>query len=1583
MLRSPDFANLRIRLILLVLITIVPMAGLIGYANLEERRHVLFDIEQNARRATRLAAARQSDLLDSTHQLLMALAQLPAVRDADAESCSALVSRLLAQYPRFANLRVSRPNGDVFCSAVPVLDPVNVANDLYFQSALQHRDLSIGNFQIGPISNKPIIGVGYPVLGDTGDVEAVLVATLDLAWLKQVIAESNIPSQAALMLVDRQGTVLAHYPDGPRSVGQSISNQALLKTIVAQHQGAAEDLEADGSLHLYVFAPWQDSAEPNAFILMDVSEAPALAEANGRLARNLLLGLITVVVLAAGWFGGEVFVRRRELEHAQAEQALKQSEERYRDLFENANDLIQCVTPEGRFVYTNRAWRNALGYTEAEIAHLSLFDIIAPDCQAHCLEVFRRIMAGENVERTETRFLAKSGQTIVVEGSINCKFENGQPVSTRGIFRDITARKQAEQELLHLNAHDALTALYNRRYFVEAQSRLQSENHLPASIVIVDVDGLKSINDRLGHAAGDKLLQATAALLRTSFRSQDIIARIGGDEFAVLLPATNELVAAAAAERVRYNVRVHNAARTGLWLSLSLGVATATNAEELTRAFREADERMYLDKASKPSRALPTATFADLADRQRAEQALEQVTYENQLILDSAAEGILGIDLHGRHTFINRAAARMLGYAIGDLVGQRSHATWHHSKVDGRRYPPEECPIYATCRDGLARQINTEVFWRKDGTCFPVEYTSTPIQQNHQVIGAVVTFRDITERQRAEQVLRQSEAQFRYLFQCNPQPMWVYDLQTLRFLEVNDAAVARYGYSRDEFLQLDLTGIRPLEDVPRLLEDVRKDRPVLECSEGWRHRFKDGRIIDVQITSHSLEYEGRPAVLVIAEDITERKRAQAREADQRALAEALCDTAAALNGTLDFDEVLDRILDNVGRVVPHDTASILLVESDVARIVRCRGYAERGLADWALRQRFQLDEMAGMSKMIETGQPFVIPDTAAAARWVSFAETRWIRSYVGAPIRIKGQVIGLLTLDSAIPNFFTPALAARLQAFADQAAIALENARLLDETRQRLAELEAVNRISTGLRAAHTLDEMLPLFLDETLAVLGTNAGVLWLFEQNRKELYPAVARGWFSQVRLHLSALEGTGAPVAGKGQTLIAREFKTDPTTREAARAQIPAGWGGACVPVRTAEEIIGALFVSVPLPRELKPGEVRLLTTLAEMVGGAIQRTRLAEETERRMQQLLALRQIDATITASADLDLALQVLLDQVTTQLRVDAATILLLEPATQSLTFAAERGFRSKAITRARLRVGEGLAGRAVQERRIINVANLPESPELLVHSPLLSGEEFVAFFAVPLIAKSQIQGVLNIFHRSPLDPNPEWLEFLEILAGQAAIAIDNATLFKDLQHSNQNLALAYDATLEGWSRALDLRDKETEGHTQRVVELTDRLARVMGVAPTELVHIRRGALLHDIGKMGIPDSILLKPGPLTSAEWEIMRQHPVYAYDLLSPVAYLRPALEIPYGHHEKWDGTGYPRGLKGVQIPLAARIFAAVDIWDALCSNRPYRAAWPEDKVRAYLQSLAGNHLDPTVVPIFLKQVDELSRMRSAHTN
>ncbi len=380
---------------------------------------------------------------------------------------------------------------------------------------------------------------------------------------------------------------------------------------------------------------------------------------------------------------------------------------------------------------------------------------------------------------------------------------------------------------------------------------------------------------------------------------------------------------------------------------------------------------------------------------------------------------------------------------------------------------------------------------------------------------------------------------------------------------------------------------------------------------------------------------------------------------------------------------------------------------------------------------------------------------------------------------------------------------------------------------------------------------------------------------------------------------------------------------------------------------------------------------------------ERKQAEQRIQRQLARLRALRTIDQAITTSLDLRLTLNALLEQVLSQLGVDAAVILLLNQPIQRFEYAAGRGFHSKAIQHAHLRLGEGYAGQAALEHRIIHISNLIEAGGDLARALLLQHESFIAYYGVPLIVKGEVKGVLEIFHRTRLDPDQEWMDFLEALAGQAAIAIDAAQLFDGLQRSNMELRLAYDATIEGWSRALDLRDKETEWHTQRVTELTLELAQSAGISNEQLIHIRRGALLHDIGKLGVPDSILFKPGRLTDEEEAIMRKHPQYAYDMLVSINYLRPALDIPYCHHEKWNGTGYPRGLKGEQIPLSARLFAVVDVWDALRSDRPYRTGWPQGAVLDYIRAQAGIHFDPQVVELFVQVMNQRTQAHNQRAN
>ncbi len=521
----------------------------------------------------------------------------------------------------------------------------------------------------------------------------------------------------------------------------------------------------------------------------------------------------------------------------------------------------------------------------------------------------------------------------------------------------------------------------------------------------------------------------------------------------------------------------------------------------------------------------------------------------------------------------------------------------------------------------------------------------------------------------------------------------------------------------------------------------------------------------------------------------------------------------------------------------------------------------------------------------------------------------------------------------------------------------------VSEHKQREEELEAIARISGALRSGNSRSGLLASILEQVISLFSAEAAMFVCPENHSGTFHIELGYGQAAQLTgKHFQACETISQQLLESGKTFLENQ-----AFEHLGNLLLNGLIALAAAPLISSDDRVGVLWIG--RNREISARELNLLTTIADLSANAIARASQLEQTEKRLQRLAALHTIDLAISASLDLPHTLAVLLEQVTQQLGIDASDVKLLDPHTYTLVYGAGYGFRFENQTRPRSRLSERLAMQAVIERHIIQIPDYTELIDELGKGPLVIGEEFSAYFAMPLIAKDQVKGVLEIYNRAPFYPDSEWLDFFNTLSGQAAIAIDNATLFEGLQRSKNELEIAYDSTLEGWSVALDLRDKETEGHSQRVSELSVALASRLGMSAQELTYLRWGALLHDIGKMGIPDQILLKAGHLEEDEWSTMRMHPYYAYQMLVEIPYLRPALDIPYCHHEKWDGTGYPRGLKGNEIPMAARIFAVVDVWDALTSNRPYRQAWKRDDVLEYIRRQSGKYFDPRVVEAFLQ--------------
>ncbi len=406
------------------------------------------------------------------------------------------------------------------------------------------------------------------------------------------------------------------------------------------------------------------------------------------------------------------------------------------------------------------------------------------------------------------------------------------------------------------------------------------------------------------------------------------------------------------------------------------------------------------------------------------------------------------------------------------------------------------------------------------------------------------------------------------------------------------------------------------------------------------------------------------------------------------------------------------------------------------------------------------------------------------------------------------------------------------------------------------------------------------------------------------------------------------------------------------------------------------VGSIQYQLPTPRGERWFEARLVpSTEAQViviVRDITESVQMKGQVSLQLRQLAALYRVDAAITSSFNLKVTLSVVLGEVVNHLAVDAADILLFNPNTKLLEFAAGKGFNMPETAKAPVRVGEGYAGMAVLERRAVSIANLPGGIQGQTDLHERSKEVFASYYAVPMISKGQVKGVLEVYHRAPLTPGEDWLEFLGTLANRVAVAIDNATMFDNLQKVNTELSMAYDAVIESWSQALEISGRESQAHIQNVVRLTMRLARYMDMREDELGHIRHGALLHDIGSMGVPEYILNSPRVLSEDEWDAIRKHPKLARQMLASASHLAPALSIPLYHHERWDGSGYPDGLKGEQIPLAARIFAVVDVFDALISPRPYRPAWTRQQALNYIREQADKLFDPSVVKAFLSMMN-----------
>lgn len=977
-------------------------------------------------------------------------------------------------------------------------------------------------------------------------------------------------------------------------------------------------------------------------------------------------------------------------------------------------------------------------------------------------------------------------------------------------------------------------------------------------------------------------------------------------------------------------------------------------------------------------------------------------TFED--IINSSRDGIWSIDDKFRILAINPAAVDLIYKAFGVRlsVGQNLKDLQRNSRFE---------PLISELETALEGNHFTEQesFFISEGERI-FETSFSPIQKDKIVTGVAVISREITE---LSYFTRLGRSKFRELQVLNTISANVAQARTVDelfedcstivsdavspskcwfiFYDKNAGMLRRHRnhfQKSDDSTQINIhvekgiTGWVARHGVSRFVPDTKMDPDYYELDPKTRSELCVPIIVADEVYGiinleseevNAFASEDEQLLKTIANNIASSiERINLFEKTERKSHEmsALYKTALVTSSELDsnvlvkklYEQILELFQPDVFLLALYDHKSnemeLLMADTTGKKLPELANkqltVKETGLMNWVMKTRQTLiAQELHIDKLPEVA---IYDEKAKSGSWLG----TWL---VG-----RDHLLGAITLQSHKTNAFDDEHKQLLVSMAGQVAVALENARLFEAENQRVKELAAISTLSLAMREARDRKELLSILLDELTRTVSADAIALITKESSSNQQISEFATGKWSQNSGCILPDDLFIDEEIWKSSTpLVINSISHDDTIKKSQWMKEIDSLVG--LPLSLQGENIGILWIG--RSESFSDEEIRILTALADIAASAIRRTTLNDQTTRQLQQLASLHDIDLAITGSSDIKVTLDFLLGSALTQLEMDGAIIQSLNPFSQTLNCITSRGIYDTRILRSFSRMGDDLAGICAMDRRLIQEPNLEKASIYSARARLFKDAGFNSYYAIPLIAKGQVKGVMEVFSQAHYKVTGEWINFFTMLSTQAAIAIDNGELFDNLQRSNMDLMVAYDSTLEGWASALELRDEETEGHARRVTEMTERLALAIGVKGQELNNIRRGALLHDIGKMGIPDQILLKPGPLTDEEWKVMRTHPELAYNLISPISFLRPAIDIPYCHHEKWDGTGYPRGLKGADIPVSARLFAIIDVWDALSSDRPYRKAWDPKKVFDYLQSQSGSHFDPEILTIFLNQV------------
>ena len=1327
------------------------------------------------------------------------------------------------------------------------------------------------------------------------------------------------------------------------------------------------------------------------------------------------------------WQGILLDITERKL----AEKKMEASEERYRTLIEEASDGIFISDVEGNYKEVNSSGCAMLGYDREEILNMNMRDLLPPEeMRTHPLQPLE--LKNTKALITQRNLRKKDGSLLAVE--VNAKsLADGQML---GIVRDITERVQAEEvraqeqkrfQSLIENSMDAI-GLYSANgvvlyqspaikrilgYDPEEVSGLQIENYLhpddlqhtlqelakilqsPSEVITREVrarhkDGsYRWLEVIFSNRLNDRGINAVVANYRdiTERKSTEGALEASEEQYRNLV------------EHSPYAVAVHNQGMLVYLNQAGIRLAGAKSAEELygtpildfvhpeSRAsalnrlqelnmgkeltpieqkfLRQDGSTVEVEVIAYPfkyqDKPAVQVVIRDLTEQKRVERAMR------------ASEERFGKAFHaspiptcitslsdGLFIDVNEAYLKLTKWKYGEVVG--------HSVEELGIYQPGDREEF------LNRLVNRQItqgeeekFVGSGGHLLDVAAFYELIEISGQIC-ILSMFHDMTEQKRSQEALRSNEERLRAIvdhtrniyFSHTPDHMLTYMSEQTR---------AILGYEPQEALKnwRDFLTGHPVNQRGLMLAQKAIDTGEAQDPYVLELKTRDGRRVWVEVRETPVVRDGKTVSMVGAlTDITERKEAEERMERQLAELTVLHAVTTAGSQSNSEDEVIEKSTQIIGGMLYPDNCGILLLNPEGTMLKPHSSY--RGSPAEDLKNGFPLS-VGVTGRVAASGISARIDDVRTEPAFIE--TTSGIHSELSVPIRVNQKIIGVLNAESRKFRAFDEEDERLLTTVAGTLGTALERIRLFKVEQKQRQNAEHVSEVTFALTSTLEPNKLYVIILDSIQKLVPYKSASIELLLDD----------GWFEIVaerclpgsishigRRHENSLEIWGN-LENIRLPIIIPDVNKDDRFKKYKGTEYIRCW--MAIPMFARDRVIGFINLDSDTAGFYTEEHAALAQTVGNQAAIAIENALLYKSEQRRYQEAEKLRQAATAVTSSLNLKEVLGLLLNTLKDVVPFDTASIIL--PEDDRVRIVATNGFPDEIqIVDTTYPANDLLFDRIIATRQslIIEDVQLDSRFKKWPASDLIHG-----WMGVPMIARGQVIGFITLDSFTSGAFNPGDAELAQSFAHQASVAIENTRLFENLQKTNLELSQAYDTTLEGWGKALELRDKETQGHTLRVTNLTIKLARRMGCTLEQLVQIRRGVLVHDIGKMGVPDQILNKKGPLTKKEWDEMHKHPQHAFDLLYPIAYLRPALDVAYCHHERWDGTGYPRGLRDTQIPLAARIFAVVDVWDALLYERPYRKAWTRKRTIRHIQDQSGTHFDPQVVKIFLQMIQEES--------